>query len=271
MYNRQPSFFIGDNNVPSFLPSDFPILETRNISRIKYILRRIYSPKNLRLSKFLSEILKEIVRKDLKVLVIGGGEQGKGTEGFLKSENIIISDVYYSNLVNVICSVEDLPFKDDTFDFVICQAVLEHVPNPGLASSEMVRVTKKNGYILSEIPFLQSVHEGQFDYTRYTLEGHIGLFRDMRPLYVWVTGGILTRLCWTLEDIFKVLFGENSKWILRGGLFWLKWLEKLIDERKQILYASSIAVFFIKNSSNTRNESFFKSKYETLFGNRKFK
>lgn len=271
IFNKTPSEHIGANKVPSFLPRDYQVLSKRRNSRLKYLVRRIYSPVHFGLVKFMSEKLQEILLKEQRVLIIGGGEQGKGTEGYLKSDNIIISDVYYSELVNVICSAEDLPFQDETFDLVICQAVLEHVPSPGLAASEIVRVTKADGHILSEIPFLQSVHEGRFDYTRYTLEGHLGIFDGTKPLHAWVTGGILTRLCWTLEDIFKVLFGEKSKWILRLALFWLKWLEKLISERKQILYASSLAVFFIKDTTYTKDESLFKSRYETLFSNRKFK
>jgi SAM-dependent methyltransferase len=271
IFDRSPSQYTGENNVPNFLSTDFPILSKRKNSKFKHLARRIYSPAHFGLHKLMSEKLEEILLNDLRVLVIGGGEQGKGTEGYLKSENIIISDVYYSDLVNVICSVEDLPFKEGTFDLVVCQAVLEHVPYPNLAASEIVRVTKNNGHVLSEIPFLQSVHEGRFDYTRYTLEGHIGIFEGAEPLHAWVTGGILTRLCWILEDIFKVLFGEKSKWILRLSLFWLKWLEKLISERKQILYASSLAVFFIKSSTYIKSESLFKSRYETLLSNRKFK
>jgi hypothetical protein len=49
----------------------------------------------------------------------------------------------------IIGLVEKLPFKDDSFDFVIAAHVLEHSKNPALFLSELQRVAK-SGYI--EIP-----------------------------------------------------------------------------------------------------------------------
>lgn len=45
--------------------------------------------------------------------------------------------------------VEKLPFKDKIFDFVFCSHLLEHVENPDIAISELIRVAK-SGYI--EVP-----------------------------------------------------------------------------------------------------------------------
>ena len=42
---------------------------------------------------------------------------------------------------------ENLPFEDNTFDFIFCYTVIEHVQNVEMAIEEMIRVTKKNGYI----------------------------------------------------------------------------------------------------------------------------
>ena len=42
--------------------------------------------------------------------------------------------------------VEDLPFADNTFDFVVSFAVLEHVHQPERAVAELIRVTKKDGF-----------------------------------------------------------------------------------------------------------------------------
>lgn len=46
----------------------------------------------------------------------------------------------------------DLPYKDESFDFVTCQTVLIHVSNPGKAISEMKRVLKPGGTILCVEP-----------------------------------------------------------------------------------------------------------------------
>jgi len=48
-------------------------------------------------------------------------------------------------------SLESLPFRDASFDYVYCSHVLEHVENPTAALAEMQRVGKA-GYI--EVPFV---------------------------------------------------------------------------------------------------------------------
>lgn len=47
-------------------------------------------------------------------------------------------------------SAENLPFKDNSFDFVYLLDVLEHIKNPARALSEAVRVAKKNAKIFIE-------------------------------------------------------------------------------------------------------------------------
>ncbi len=44
------------------------------------------------------------------------------------------------------CSVDDMPFQDKQFNFVYACHVLEHVPDPGKACRELMRVAKR-GYI----------------------------------------------------------------------------------------------------------------------------
>lgn len=47
--------------------------------------------------------------------------------------------------------VQNLSFKDNSFDIVICQEVLEHVPNPIKAISELKRVAKKQ--LIISVPY----------------------------------------------------------------------------------------------------------------------
>lgn len=43
---------------------------------------------------------------------------------------------------------EYVPFKDHSFDYIFCDDVLEHLPNPENCISEISRLTRKNGKIL---------------------------------------------------------------------------------------------------------------------------
>ena len=48
--------------------------------------------------------------------------------------------------------ITSLPFDNELFDFVICNHVLEHVPEDLLAMSEIFRVLKKNGFGILQVP-----------------------------------------------------------------------------------------------------------------------
>ena len=72
-------------------------------------------------------------RKSLnKLLVVGAGIDSIQLEKFDKFESIHVtySDVSFGPRNDVICDAHDLPFKDSTFDAVVCTAVLEHVIDP---------------------------------------------------------------------------------------------------------------------------------------------
>lgn len=45
-----------------------------------------------------------------------------------------------------------LPFADETFDGVTCVEVLEHLFDPKLAATEMLRVLKPNGLLIATVP-----------------------------------------------------------------------------------------------------------------------
>ncbi len=47
---------------------------------------------------------------------------------------------------------EDLPFEENTFDFIYCYTVLEHVNDVEKSIDEMIRVAKKGGYIYINAP-----------------------------------------------------------------------------------------------------------------------
>jgi len=57
------------------------------------------------------------------------------------------------------------------FDAVWIQAVLEHVLDPVRVVAEIHRVLRPGGLVYSEIPFMQEVHEGAYDFTRFRLSG----------------------------------------------------------------------------------------------------
>ena len=71
----------------------------------------------------------------------------------------------------VVGPLESMPFEDAAFDSVLCNAVLEHVPNVEDSIRELARVVKPNGYVVIAVPFLQPFHACPTDFRRYTADG----------------------------------------------------------------------------------------------------
>lgn len=63
------------------------------------------------------------------------------------------------------------PYKDSSFDSVLCNQVLEHVFNPDEFLSEINRVMKTGGKLLLTVPFVWDEHEQPYDYARYSSFG----------------------------------------------------------------------------------------------------
>ena len=76
------------------------------------------------------------------------------TYGLDSNEKQIIECRNTLNAEIVDLEVTDIPYEDNTFDLVICNQVLEHLKNYKKVVLEIIRVTKKNGYIILGIPNL---------------------------------------------------------------------------------------------------------------------
>jgi SAM-dependent methyltransferase len=117
-----------------------------------------------------------------RILVIGSGEREY-------TGDVTYTDVAFSKGVNFICDAHDLPFAPESFDAVFADAVLEHVCDPQQCVSEIVRVLKPAGYVMATTPFLQPVHMGAHDFTRFTHLGHRRLFRRFDEIESGMSGG----------------------------------------------------------------------------------
>lgn len=49
-------------------------------------------------------------------------------------------------------NITEIPFPDDHFDVILCNHVLEHIPDDKLAMSELYRVMKKGGWGIFQVP-----------------------------------------------------------------------------------------------------------------------
>lgn len=57
-----------------------------------------------------------------------------------------------SPLADVKADISNLPFKDNSYDVILCNHVLEHIPDDTKAMQELYRVLKPNGMAILQIP-----------------------------------------------------------------------------------------------------------------------
>jgi SAM-dependent methyltransferase len=155
--------------------------------------------------------------RNAKAINVGSGSTNYGSQ-FI---NVDIDG--YPN-VHVVTTVDRLPFPDGYFDLVVCQAVLEHVPNPDLAVKEMIRILKPEGELYAEIPFLQGFHPTPNDYQRYTISGIEHLFSPLIKIEKGVINGPASALSWILREFLAILFSFNSQTLYKIGSVVFAWI-----------------------------------------------
>ncbi len=74
----------------------------------------------------------------------------------------------YSSGIDVISPAENLPFENQSFDFVLCTQVLEHIRKPELVIQEISRIIKPGGLLFLTVPQSWEEHEQPHDYYRFT-------------------------------------------------------------------------------------------------------
>jgi SAM-dependent methyltransferase len=199
----------------------------------------------LNCQRFIEVIIKET--KKPKILVIGGGERGCGTRLLWENESVDVYsiDIYHSESVDIICDAHYLPFQDESFDGVWIQAVLEHVVDPTVVVKEIKRVLRLGGVVYSETPFMQQVHEGAYDFTRFTVIGHRYLFKNFELIDIGGNGGANIVLVWSIRYFIWSL--TRSRFISRLAGIFCSFLfnpfNKLLS--KKSLYDASSGVFFM--------------------------
>lgn len=149
------------------------------------------------------------------------------------------------NLELIVCNAEKIPLKDNTVDYILANAILEHIPNEKEAIRGWKRILKPGGKMFITVPLkfrfiwpflwlLNFIHDKRLGHLRrYDLETLINLFK-LKTIKIFYTGHFI-----------KVV-GVLISILLKTHRF-DKQLE-IIDQKKENMRygANNIAVIFEK-------------------------
>ena len=177
-----------------------------------------------------------------EILVIGSGDASIRVKA-------TYTDVAFGANVQCIADAHDLPFLDKSFDACIAVAVLEHVADPYRCVHEIMRVLRTGGYVYSETPFMQPVHMGAYDFTRFTHLGHRRLFRHFEEIRSGIALGPGTSAGQLLRYALASISDQPSikRWLKLFGLFItypFRWLDYLSRSNRSAYDSASGFYFF---------------------------
>lgn len=188
------------------------------------------------LNKFEDDALDGFImglKDNSKCLIIGAGHNQHLKHRLVTNNHqVVVTDVFASDIVDYVCDAMSLPFLNSQFDAVFIIAVLEHVVDPKIAVNEISRVLKMDGLVFSGIPFMQQVHMGCYDFTRYTLLGHRWLYNAFELVKLAPSSGSGSALLWSMTAFLRSFSSNKTitlvvKSFVRVFFFWIKYFDLL--------------------------------------------
>ncbi|MFC1574179.1 methyltransferase domain-containing protein, partial [Candidatus Latescibacterota bacterium] len=127
------------------------------------------------------------------------------------SDKVSNVDVFAYNNVDLTCSAEKLPFRNESVDVIVNIAVLEHLPHPESVIDEFYRILKKDGVIYLHFPFIQGFHASPDDFSRRTYEGIKVLLKDFEELDIHISGGPTSGFLWIFQEWIAIVLSFGIK------------------------------------------------------------
>ena len=145
MYGNKFTDPIDGNTFRAFLPYGYNKIRNNVLSPSTYSLER---------HRLLWLYLKNetsFFKSKLKVLHFA--PESALMNKFKKLKNLSYDTIdLNSPIADIKADICDLPFLDNSYDFILCNHVLEHIINDNKAMRELYRVLKKNGIGIFQVP-----------------------------------------------------------------------------------------------------------------------
>lgn len=122
----------------------------------------------------------EDLSRNAAVLDIGCG-YGRNRKLVESVEGIWVGlELFPGGEETLLADAQMLPFPDSTFEVVIADAVLEHIPDPALAFSEISRVLKPGGVFVGYVAFMECFHEISYCHLSFKALEHFSTINNMK-------------------------------------------------------------------------------------------
>ena len=138
----------------------------------------------------------------------------------------------------------NIPKKDAEFDCVLVNSLLHHLDLKE-SLQEIHRVLNENGIVYAETPFMQQVHEGAYDFNRYSPLGHRYLFKKFEMIKLGGLGGPEIVLAWSIRYFVWSIFRSRLLGKLFGLIFSVLLRPFSFVISKQSLFDSPSGSFFL--------------------------
>ena len=150
----------------------------------------------------------------------------------------------------IIADLSNVPRHADTYDTIICNAVLEHAEFPDKVMQELRRLLKPTGHLILGVPFIQPYHPAP-DFRRYSREGmeQLGREHNFETVVLYPVHTIAQTITWVWWSYLQ----EKRKRIWQA-VFWLPFYlwNRMSQGNDLDLYnqANSYQIVLAKSSSN---------------------
>ncbi|MFY0631058.1 MAG: class I SAM-dependent methyltransferase [Flavobacteriaceae bacterium] len=207
--------------------------------------------------------------KNKKGLVIGAGDKVVYYNEIFKDSLLITSDVHMQFYPDIVFDSHQIPFQDESFDFVIACQVLEHTFKPWVVAGEMERVVKTGGYLLAEVPFNFPYHSPPYDFFRFTYTGLRSLFTTSELVSYEAPEGVAASVATFNSQLFIHLF--SNRYIKMIALFisrflfgWIKYLDAFYKNSsyRSTLAPKGISMTFRKDGKKRKNSQLLEEYYK---------
>ena len=128
--------------------------------------------------------------------------------------DLAVGDPTWEFKVSAVADVRRLPFRDGSFDKVICNQVLEHVDEPDAVLGEFARVLRPGGRLFLSVPFVWHLHQEPYDRFRFSRNAveYLADKHGLRADLILPMGGYFTVLRYLLTSHGLVTGGWRQPW-----------------------------------------------------------